>query len=201
MREINDFYSNKKNDLTTIFDFIDFTEIKLDEVQSFSNSIQSDLSALEKSLKSSLKNLLAVLKVPLIMKEIYSLDYEKISELVDVPDGVIATRIYRARKLLYLFIRGNFDYEQKKRENLPDNFKPIIFDMRRCALFADSESDENTTNDFTSLMESDAIYKAEFLVQKEIKSLFARLSAENLSTKRLQLWIDRRARKRFDQNP
>ena len=106
MREILEFYSDKENDKQTVFDFIDHTEVNLNAVEDFFNSsLHAD------KLIKSLEQLPAVLRIPMVMKEIHSLNYEIISDLVDVPVGVIATRVYRARKLLYLFLRNNFNYE------------------------------------------------------------------------------------------
>jgi DNA-directed RNA polymerase specialized sigma24 family protein len=41
------------------------------------------------------------LRVVLILKEILSLDYETISELADIPEGTVITRLTRARRFIY----------------------------------------------------------------------------------------------------
>ncbi len=193
MREINDYYSKLENDIQTVFDFIDFTEIVKDDIQ----LIQK---VSEKSLYNSLTKLPAVLRIPMIMKELHSLSYEKIAELVDVPDGVIATRIFRARKLHYLLLKGNFDYEQKKKDALSENFKQIIFDMRRCALYVDNEMNEINKSEFHSFTERDRIYKTELLVQNQMKLRISKLTINTSPIRKIRRWIERKARKRFGEN-
>jgi DNA-directed RNA polymerase specialized sigma24 family protein len=192
MREILEFYSDKENDKQTVFDFIDHTEVNLNAIEDFFNS---SLHA-EKLIKS-LEQLPAVLRIPMIMKEIHSLNYEIISDLVDVPVGVIATRVYRARKLLYLFLRNNFNYEEKKRTGVPEGSPKLIFDLRRCALLVDDElTDEQRTSFSTSTADND-LYKAEILIQRGVKKCFKELSHDNLKIKRIKAKIERKAIKRF----
>ena len=101
MREINEYFEKKENDTQTNFEFIDYTSIELNEElsQNLNNTILEDL----------LERLPAVFRIPLIMKEILQFKYEKIGELIDIPDGVVVTRIYRARKLIYLFGDNTFN--------------------------------------------------------------------------------------------
>jgi len=170
MREIHEFYSDKENDKQTVFDFIDHTEVNLNAVEDFFSSTLPD----DKLIKS-LEQLPAVLRIPMIMKEIHSLNYEIISDLVDVPVGVIATRVYRARKLLYLFLRNNFNYEEKKRAGVPEGSPKLIFDLRRCALLVDDElTDEQRTSFSTSTADND-LYKTEILIQSGVKKCFKEL--------------------------
>ena len=192
MREILEFYADKENDKQTVFDFIDHAEVNLNAVEDFFNSTLQD----DKLIKP-LEKLPAVLRIPMMMKEIYSFNYNKISELIDVPDGVIATRIYRARKLLYLFLRDNFDYEGKKREGLPEGSPKMIFDLRPCALLVDDElTDEQRTTFSISTGDND-LYKAEILIQSGVKKFFMDLSHDNPKIKRTKAKIERKAIKRF----
>ena len=81
MREILEFYADKENDTKTNFDFIDLSNVSLEDVQTFFNS-----SLPEKELIILLEKLPAVLRIPMILKEVRSLEYEKIAELIDVPE-------------------------------------------------------------------------------------------------------------------
>jgi DNA-directed RNA polymerase specialized sigma24 family protein len=192
MREILEFYSDKENDKQTVFDFIDHAEVDLIAVEDFFNS-----SLMDDKLINSLELLPAVLRIPMMMKEIHSLNYEIISDLVDVPVGVIATRVYRARKLLYLFLRNNFNYEEKKRAGVPEGSPKLIFDLRRCALLVDDElTDEQRTSFSTSTADND-LYKTEILIQRGVKKCFKELSHDNLKIKRIKAKIERKAIKRF----
>ena len=192
MREILEFYSDKENDKQTVFDFIDHAEVNLNAVEDFFSSTLPD----DKLIKS-LEQLPAVLRIPMIMKEIHSLNYEIISDLVDVPVGVIATRVYRSRKLLYLFLRNNFNYEEKKRTGVPEGSPKLIFDLRRCALLVDDElTDEQRTSFSTSTADND-LYKTEILIQSGVKKCFKELSHNNIKIKRIKAKIERKAIKRF----
>lgn len=192
MREILEFYSEKENDKQTVFDFIDHAEVNLNAVEDFFKSTLPD----DKLIKS-LEKLPAVLRIPMIMKEIHSLNYEKIAELIDVPNGVIATRIYRARKLLYLFLRDNFNYEEKKRMGVPEGSPKLIFDLRQCALMADDELTDEQRTTFSVLTMDNDFYKPEILIQSGVKKFFANLSPDNAKIKRIKAKIVRKAIKRF----
>ena len=192
MREILEFYSDKENDKQTVFDFIDHAQVNLNAVEDFFSSTLPD----DKLIKS-LEQLPAVLRIPMIMREIHLLNYEIISDLVDVPVGVIATRVYRARKLLYLFLRNNFNYEEKKRAGVPEGSPKLIFDLRRCALFVDDELTVEQRTSFSTSTADNDLYKTEILIQRGVKKCFKELSHDNLKIKRLKAKIERKAIKRF----
>ena len=192
MREIHEFYSDKENDKQTVFDFIDHTEVNLNAVEDFFSSTLPD----DKLIKS-LEQLPAVLRIPMIMKEIHSLNYEIISDLVDVPVGVIATRVYRARKLTYLFLRNNFNYEEKKRAGVLEGSPKLIFDLRRCALFVDDELTVEQRTSFSTSTADNDLYETEILIQSGVKKCFKELSHDNLKIKRIKAKIERKAIKRF----
>jgi RNA polymerase sigma-70 factor (ECF subfamily) len=192
MREILEFYSDKENDKQTVFDFIDHAEVKLNAVEDFFSSTLPD----DKLIKS-LEQLPAVLRIPMIMKEIHSLNYEIISDLVDVPVGVIATRVYRARKLLYLILRNNFNYQEKKRTGVPEGSSKLIFDLRRCALLVDDELTDAQRTSFSISTADNDLYKTEILIQSGVKKCFKELSHNNIKIKRIKAKIERKAIKRF----
>ena len=192
MREILEFSSSKENDTKTIFDFIDLSEVNLDDVRNILNS-----SLIERELIKLLEKLPAVLRIPMIMKEIHSLNYEKIAELIDVPDGVIATRIYRARKLLYLFMKGDFNYEERERIGAQQSSAKLIFELRQCALLVDDELTNELKVTFGVLNRDNDFYKAEILIQSGVKKFFVDLSTDNSKIKRIKAKIERKAIKRF----
>lgn len=196
MREIQDFYTPKENDTQTKFDFIDFTQINPNEVNTFFKNDKLSTVKSETELINPLNKMPSVLRIPLMLKEFHNLNYNKIAELIDIPDGVAATRIYRARKLLFLFLRGNFNYEEQKRIGLPDNFTPVIFEKRRCALFIDKELNDQKSSELKKLGETESDYKNEILIQEGIKKLFNNCQFEFAEVKRLKTKIERKAYKR-----
>lgn len=192
MREIYEFYSDKENDKQTFFDFIDHTKVDLIDVKDFFNSTSSD----DKLIKA-LEKLPAVLRIPMIMKEIHSLNYEIISDLIDVPVGVIATRVYRARKLLYLFMNGDFNYEEQKKIGSQQGSSKLIFELRQCALLVDDELSLEQKVSFNESTTNSNFLKAETLIQSEIKKLFISISPDNQAIVRMRAKIERKATKRF----
>ena len=154
----------------------------------------------ETELIKSLEKLPAVLRIPMIMKEINSLNYEKIAELIDVPDGVIATRIYRARKLLFLFLFKNYSYEDEKRKWKQRDSTKQIFELRKCALFIDDELTKEQNSVFIESTKNNNRYENEILIQETMKKLFKNCSSDDSSIARLKSKIERKARKKFNQH-
>jgi RNA polymerase sigma-70 factor (ECF subfamily) len=194
IREILEYYSKKENDTQTVFDFIDHAVLNSDDAQKFFKSPDS-----KSKLHLSLEKLPAVLRIPLIMKEINNFNYEKIAVIVDVPAGVIATRIYRARKLLFLFSTGNFDYEKEKRNWMNKVSAKLIFDLRRCACFVDDELIPEQKTIFSELIANNKSYEAEVLIQDGIKKLFVGYQPATNTQEWIKFRIEKKARKKFGQ--
>lgn len=165
MREILDFYAQKENDTQTIFDFIDHAELDSKDFVSITNSNKIKSGISEDELIKSLEKMPAVLRIPMIMKEFNSLNYEKIAELIDVPVGVIATRIYRARKLLFLSFNKNFSFEDEKRKWEQKDSTKQIFELRKCAFFVDDELTQEQKSAFIESTRNNNQYENEILIQ------------------------------------
>jgi len=200
MREILDFYAQKENDTQTIFDFIDHAELDPKDVHFIvsSNKIRFDIS--EDELIKSLEKLPAVLRIPMIIKEIHSFNYEKIAELIDVPVGVIATRVYRARKLLFLSLTKNYSYEDEKRKWKQRDSTKLIFELRKCAFVADDELTQEQKIAFIESTKNNIQYKNEILIHETMKTLFKNCSSNDSSIARLKSKIERKAAKKFNQH-
>lgn len=192
MREILDYYVNRENDIETRFDFIDWTEFGDDEV----SSIQLN----EDELKKLLEMLPAVLRIPLILKEVHLLDYETIAELIDVPYGVIATRIYRARKLLFILFRNKIDYEQEKQKWINKESTYKIFELRKSALLVDDEFNSKQNSTLNESVKNNLKFETEIRIQKEIKFNLKSCIDLSVSIHRLKSKIDKKARKKFTAN-
>ncbi len=197
LRNISDFFSSVESDINTQFDFIDLMQTDLNEVDKFSGEVNLKKDFKEKELISILEKIPFVLRAPIILKEIHSLSYNSIADLVDVPNGVIATRIYRARKLIFLFTRKNFNYEDQKKSSADRHPNKIIFELRKCALSVDEELSEKEKNEFNLLVNDSAKFQIELLLQQKVKNLFKNLTSENTIPGNLQTFIEKRARKRF----
>ncbi len=200
MREIFDFYSSRENDTQTIFDFIDHAKFDSKDDASNSDPAKINLRIREDELLKLLEKLPSVLRIPMMMKEVYSFNYEKIAELVDVPVGVIATRIYRARKLLFLTSNKNFSYEDEKRKWSQEDSTKLIFELRKCAILVDSEKTDEQKLAFIELSKNSNLYQNEILIQQEMKKVFKNLTPDDKSIEKLKLKIERKSRKKFNQH-
>jgi len=198
MREILDYYVKRENDMQTVFDFIDVTEVDSKQVTALLT--QDDLKSgfTENELVKFLVTLPAVLRIPMVMRELHSLSYEKIAELIDVPFGVIATRIYRARKLLFLLFDENFQYEEEKKKWSQKESTNKIFEFRKCALMVDGELTLEQAQEFNELDNFDNQFKNESLIQDGIKKLINRSTPNITFHHSLKQRIERKANKKFN---
>ena len=195
MREILDFYSEKENDRNTDFGFIDSFEVDLDKVQTIFNS--DEASKIDSEL---LQKLPAVLRIPLMMREFAQFDYEKISDLIDVPVGVAATRIYRARKLLCLYLLNEFNYEEEKNHWSDSKSSRSIFELRKCSLLIDNEFTEDEKIIFTEVMKENNFLRNELSIQSEVKKKLISLTHQNIDITSIKSKIVKKASKRFNIN-
>jgi len=200
IREILDFYAQKENDIQTIFDFIDHAELDTKDADSITNSSKMKSGISEDELIKSLEKIPAVLRIPMIMKEIHSFKYEKIAELMDVPVGVIATRIYRARKLLFLSLNKDYSYEDEKRKWKQRDSTKLIFELRKCAFVVDDELTREQKMAFIESTKNNSRYENELLIQETMKKLLKNCSSDDSSIARLKSKIERKAGKKFNQH-
>ena len=142
----------------------------------------------------------AVLRIPLMIKENLSLNYGRIAELIDVPEEVIATRIYRGRKLLFLFLLSDFDFENKKRTFIPTGNTKPIFILRNFAMLADNELSDLQKKKLDELTKGNESYQAENLLQGNIKSVFMTLTADKSAISKIKAEIKEKARKHLSIN-
>jgi RNA polymerase sigma-70 factor (ECF subfamily) len=194
IREILEFYSEKENDKNTEFSFIDDFKTEISAIQALINSKPPS-----EKIFSSLQKLPSVLRIPLIMREFLNFNYETISDLIDVPLGVAATRIYRARKLLTMFLLNNENnFEAEKNKWSQPNFSKEIFELRECSLFIDNELNENEKDAFFKSTGQDISIQTEVYIQSEMKKLLVQLADERLDTSKIKADIYRKASKRFN---
>lgn len=195
MREIFDFYSEKENDRNTDFGFIDKFEMNQDKVQTIFHS-----DATSKINFELLQKVPAVLRIPLIMRESAQLNYEKISDLIDVPVGVAATRIFRARKLLYLFLLDNFKYETEKKNWSDTKSSKSIFELRKCSLMIDNELTEEEKIIFDEVIMENNFLRIELSIQSQVKKMLISLMHQNIDITPIKSKIVKKASKRFNIN-
>lgn len=193
MREILEYYSEKENDRNTDFGFIENFETDI----SVARTLLSSESA-SKRIMELLEKLPAVLRIPLMMREIAQFNYEKISDLIDVPVGVAATRIYRARKLLYLFLLNNFNYEAEKKNWSDSKSSKSIFELRKCSLLIDEELSVDEKITFEELKYKNNILKTELFIQSEIKKLLLTLTKPPGDVHSIKRKITKKASKKFN---
>ena len=195
MREINDYFAQRENDIKTNFEFIDYANIELNESAIIFDESKSLLTVNE--LKNLIQKLPALLRIPLIMKEVLLFSYEKIAELIDVPEGVIATRIYRARKLLFLLSKKDFDLDKEKifwNEKEPTK---KIFELRESSLLVDNVLNQQQKHALNETLKSNSELQSEIILQKSIKNILQTKIPTTVNISSLKSEIERKAKKKF----
>ncbi len=148
---------------------------------------------IEKKSAEVLKGIPNILLLPLVLKDIYNLPYYIIAEFVDVPDGVINTRIFRARKLFFIkMIERNLDNVKKQNQK-----SELIFELRKTAAFYDEELDTTDRNILMENMKTDHALNAEFEIQRKVKNLLKNSVIQKNAPNGLKRKIKKLAEKRF----
>jgi RNA polymerase sigma-70 factor (ECF subfamily) len=136
-------------------------------------------------------------KVPLILTEIYNLNYEAIAELVDVPEGTINSRVYRGRKHLFFNLlkslrKDNTDFEEYSSKTIS------IKSLCETSALADNEfkSEEEKQNLQFKVTKDETLQK-EYYYQKQVKVLIKKYSQKYSTPKKLKADIKRIAKKKF----
>jgi hypothetical protein len=195
MREIFGFFSYFENDKNTNFEFIDCAKIDSSKADFIRDENRSHFEV--KELINILQKIPPVLRVPLIMKEVFLFNYEKISELIDVPSGVIATRIYRARKLFFLNLNSDYHLEDEKVKWKQKEATKKIFELRNSSRLADDELNPEQKSELTEYLKDSVEFESEILIQRGIKNILQNSILIDISIQSLKSKIERRAKKKF----
>ncbi|MFU8804288.1 MAG: sigma-70 family RNA polymerase sigma factor [Bradymonadaceae bacterium] len=67
---------------------------------------------LEGIIQDGLKELSEDYRVVLVLRDIENLSYKEISEIVDLAEGTVKSRLFRARVALKEYVESRYDYEQ-----------------------------------------------------------------------------------------
>ena len=188
MRDIYDYFAQRENDIKTNFEFIDYAKLETNDGWSVDDLNQ---------LKKFLKKLPAVLRIPLVMKEVLLFNYEKIGELIDVPIGVIATRLYRARKLLFLLSRNDFDLTKEKLIWKQKEPTKKIFNLRKSSLYVDDELNPEEKAAVKENSKNNHEFESEIILQKSVKNILQTKIPSAESAGSLKSKIERKAKKKF----
>jgi DNA-directed RNA polymerase specialized sigma24 family protein len=165
-------------------------------ISRFEGNRQNQISV--KELSEILKNLPRDLILPLILRDVYNLPYQSIAEYLDVPFTVIASRIYRSRKLFFRLRTGkneSADLTIDATEEYKDC--PPIEKLRAVALWPDKEIKQTDVADLEQKLNQEPYLKEELEIQTYIKSLLRNsISGENAPFS-LKEKIKKEAEKRF----
>jgi DNA-directed RNA polymerase specialized sigma24 family protein len=156
---------------------------------SYNNSNQIS----EKKLIVLLNNIPQTLILPLILKDIYNLSYQSIAEFLDMPYGVIASRIYRARKFIFIkLLNQSFDVIRSK-----DEHKDLIFKLRVTSELLDNEFPDARKIKMEEKLKADPLIKTEFEMQEKIKTMLSNSIIRKYPPSGLNRKIKKEAENRF----
>jgi RNA polymerase sigma factor (sigma-70 family) len=196
MNRIFDYYNEKKE-----ADNINFKSI--DRWNADSNLItrikeENSIQISEKKIIKYFKKLPQNLSLSLVLKDIYNFPYQSIGEYLNVPDGVIASRIYRARKLFFMLLT-----EEKSAIDLnvsgeyPDETYIPIENLKEIALLIDNPSEEYKSKVLKNKSYTEPRLKTEFEIQNLIKSGLNKSISKKNAPISLKRKIEKEAEKRF----
>jgi len=184
-------------------DMVDFDSESIDRWNAgsklISKLIENNSNQLsDKELSEILKDLPQDLILPLILKDIYNLSYQSISEFLDVPDTVISSRIYRSRKLFFRLHAGKnalVDLTTDELEKYKDNYS--IEKLRDVASWLDKELKQTDEADLKQKLNMGPHLKEEFEIQEYIKSFLRDSISKKNAPISLKEKIKKEAEKRF----
>jgi DNA-directed RNA polymerase specialized sigma24 family protein len=152
----------------------------------------------DNELLEILKNLPQILILPLILKDIYNLSYQSIAEFLDVPVGVITSRIYRSRKFFFRLLTGknaSVDLTSDEKEENKDHYS--IEKIHDVALWLDKELKQTDEADLEQKLNKEPNLKEEFEIQAYIKSFLSNSISKKNTPFSLKEKIKKEAEKRF----
>jgi hypothetical protein len=117
---------------------------------------------------------------------------------LDIPDGVVAARIYRGRKLLFKLLTEielikNFTSNHESN----DGDAYTIFKLRDTASLTDDELSETDKAVLQENLKTDSLLKTEFQIQEQMKMLISKSVKKVYAPARLKRKIKKKAEKRF----
>jgi DNA-directed RNA polymerase specialized sigma24 family protein len=190
-------YSNEQEETN------DFDQEMIDNAIVDSNSIISvkEISSNqqnEKRIIELLKNLPQILLLPLILSNVYKLPYRSVAEFLDVPDGVIAGRIFRARKLLFKILAENKPAAKLNFNNeLCRDSKFSIQQLRKTALLVDNELGQDDIKKLTENFVNEPALRTESEIQELVKKILRNSITQKSAPINLKRKIEKGAEKRF----
>ncbi len=151
-----------KKDIKNDKGFILTSEIEKEKIQKILQE-----SNPSKKLRDRISALPSVLKTVLILHDLHGFNYDITGDFVDVPDGVVCMRLFRARNLLFYqsFI------ENETGENIFKFTGEVEPDYPIASVLDDELKGEERRIKTEENMKQDSILSAEFEIQKAVKNL------------------------------
>jgi DNA-directed RNA polymerase specialized sigma24 family protein len=147
----------------------------------------------EKKIKILFKNIPQTLILPLILKDVYNLSYQSIAEFLDMPYGVIASRVYRARKFIFIkFFNQSIDDMISKNEQ-----NDLIFELRVTSELLDDELSDAQKIKVEEKLKADPLIKSELEMQEKIKTMLGNSIIRKYPPAGLNRKIKKEAKNRF----
>ena len=121
----------------------------------------------EKKLRSKISSLPSVLKTVLILHDLHGFNYDITGDFVDVPDGVVCMRLFRARNLLFYqsFI------ENETGESIFRDTGEVEPDYPVASVLDDELKGEERRTKIEEKLNQDTIFSTEFVIQESVKIL------------------------------
>ena len=193
---IFDYYKEHEEKEEIDFEFIDNWTVDSNSLIRIKEN--NSKQQIEKRVIVLLKKLPQILLLPLILSGVYKLPYRSIAEFLDVPDGVIASRKFRARKLFFKMLAENKPATNFKADHdLNGDSKFSIQNLHKTALLVDNELAQDDIKKLTENFVSEPVLRTEVEIQESVKKLLINSIIQKSAPMNLKRKVKKEAEKRF----
>lgn len=178
------------------FEWIDQWNIQPDSVDKIITGFSTTTEG--KRVVNLLNQIPGLFLLPLILKSVYKLSSDKAAKLLDVPSSVIALRLYRARKMLFILISESKSGKSEKFNGTKNNHHKLrVSETRELALFIDDNLSESKKAEMSEKLNKSPQLKTELKLQGQIDLLVKDMIKRKYAPRSLKRKIENLSEKRF----
>jgi len=177
-------------------ELIDNWKIQPDSVNNLLTNFKAKVD--EKKVLYLLNQIPKALLIPFIFSSINKISSERVSELLDIPKPVVALRIYKAKKLLFILISLIEAGKKTELQHIGENEEKLTeMEFREIAALNNNNLSEAERSEIINKINKNPQLKAELQVQEEIESLMKENIKRINAPERLKRKVKKIAERRF----
>ncbi len=176
-------------------ELIENWKIQPDSVNDILNNFNAKVD--KKKVLYLLNQIPKALLIPFIFYSISKISSEMGSELLDIPKSVVALRIYKAKKLLFILISLIEAGKKTEIQHIGENPEKLTeTEVKELATLSDELSDDKKSEIINKINKNQQLI-AELKIQEEMEALFNENIKRKCAPERLKRKIKNIAEKRF----